>query len=162
RHLRMIAPAAIVAVLTPFAVTTVPLGTATAADCIAAPNSAAPEGSHWYYRTDRVQRRKCWYIAPEDRTVRHTPRPPLAPSGPPRCPRARAPRRPPRPPLRPRARRQRRPPHPPRRRAPPMPATARPRRRKPNHRHRLGQQARGSPQPRPFFPSGRSIGGTPP
>src|SRR5262245_7312708 len=72
RHLRMIAPAAIVAVLAPFAVTTFPLGPATAADCIAAPKSAAPQGSHWYYRTDREKRRKCWYIAREDRTVRHT------------------------------------------------------------------------------------------
>ena len=83
RHLRMIAPAAIVAVLAPFAVTTFPLGPATAADCIAAPNSAAPEGSHWYYRTDREKRRKCWYIAREDRTVRHTARRSVAQAEPP-------------------------------------------------------------------------------
>lgn len=88
RHLRMIAPAAIVAVLTPFAVTTFPLGPATAADCIAAPNSAAPEGSHWYYRTDREKRRKCWYIAREDRTVRQTVRRSVAQVEPPRTARA--------------------------------------------------------------------------
>jgi len=86
----MIGPAAIVAVLTPFAVTTFPFGTATAADCIAAPNSAAPEGSHWYYRTDRVNRRKCWYIAAEDRTVRHTTRRALAQAEPPATARAQA------------------------------------------------------------------------
>src|SRR5262245_40750254 len=88
RHLRMIAPAAIVAVLAPFAVTTFPLGPATAADCIAAPNSAAPEGSHWYYRTDREKRRKCWYIAREDRTVRHTARRSVAQAEPPLTARA--------------------------------------------------------------------------
>src|SRR5262249_33240315 len=60
------------------------------ADCIAAPNSAAPEGSHWYYRTDRVQRRKCWYIAPEDRTARHTPRRAVAQAEPPVAARAQA------------------------------------------------------------------------
>ncbi|GEM_PF-5791797 len=35
---------------------------ARAADCLAAPNSAAPANSHWYYRTDRAQQRKCWYL----------------------------------------------------------------------------------------------------
>jgi hypothetical protein len=35
---------------------------ARAADCLAAPNSPAPENSHWFYRTDRAQQRKCWYL----------------------------------------------------------------------------------------------------
>jgi len=35
---------------------------ARAADCLTAPNSAAPLYGHWYYRTDRTQQRKCWYL----------------------------------------------------------------------------------------------------
>jgi hypothetical protein len=31
-------------------------------DCLAAPNSPAPVNSHWYYRTDRTQDRKCWHL----------------------------------------------------------------------------------------------------
>jgi hypothetical protein len=50
---------------------TLPDGPASAADdCLAAPKSEAPEGSHWYYRSDRVKHRKCWYLRPDDRNVR--------------------------------------------------------------------------------------------
>jgi hypothetical protein len=38
------------------------IGQARADDCLAAPNVAAPSGQHWYYRIDRVKRRKCWYL----------------------------------------------------------------------------------------------------
>ncbi len=44
------------------------IGTARAEDkraeenCLAAPNTLAPRGSHWYYRTDHVKQRKCWYL----------------------------------------------------------------------------------------------------
>ncbi len=44
------------------------IGTARAEDkraeenCLAAPNTLAPQGSHWYYRTDHVKQRKCWYL----------------------------------------------------------------------------------------------------
>jgi hypothetical protein len=31
-------------------------------DCIAKPNSAPPQGSHWYYRVDRTANRRCWYL----------------------------------------------------------------------------------------------------
>ncbi len=47
------------------------IGTAHAEDkraeenCLAAPNTPAPRGSHWYYRTDRVNQRKCWYLRTE-------------------------------------------------------------------------------------------------
>ena len=37
-------------------------GTARAVDCLAAPNSSAPQNSHWYYRLDRAQQRKCWHL----------------------------------------------------------------------------------------------------
>jgi hypothetical protein len=30
--------------------------------CLAAPHSAAPQGSHWYYRLDWATQRKCWYV----------------------------------------------------------------------------------------------------
>jgi hypothetical protein len=42
-------------------------GTAYAATCNAAPKSPAPQGQHWYYRTDRNLGRKCWYLASEGR-----------------------------------------------------------------------------------------------
>jgi hypothetical protein len=35
---------------------------ASANDCLAAPNSPAPQGSHWYYRLDWATQRKCWYV----------------------------------------------------------------------------------------------------
>ncbi len=47
------------------------IGTAHAEDkraeenCLVAPNTLAPRGSHWYYRTDRVNQRKCWYLRTE-------------------------------------------------------------------------------------------------
>jgi hypothetical protein len=41
---------------------TMPANTARAA-CLTAPNSSAPQNSHWYYRTDRTQQRKCWYLS---------------------------------------------------------------------------------------------------
>src|SRR5215472_6867351 len=40
----------------------VPAKIAFAADCLTAPSSAAPPNSHWYYRTDRTQDRKCWHL----------------------------------------------------------------------------------------------------
>jgi hypothetical protein len=40
----------------------VPANIAFAADCLTAPNSPAPPNSRWYYRTDRLQQRKCWHL----------------------------------------------------------------------------------------------------
>jgi hypothetical protein len=39
----------------------VPVKTAHADDCLAAPNSPAPQGDHWYFRIDWATKRKCWY-----------------------------------------------------------------------------------------------------
>jgi hypothetical protein len=40
-------------------------------DCLTSPNSAAPEGKRWFYRTDRATQRKCWYLrAPGEATQR--------------------------------------------------------------------------------------------
>jgi hypothetical protein len=36
--------------------------TASADDCLGAPNSPAPAGSHWYFRPDRAKQRNCWYL----------------------------------------------------------------------------------------------------
>jgi hypothetical protein len=40
--------------------------TASADDCLTAPNSPAPAGSHWYFRTDRAKQRNCWYLHTPD------------------------------------------------------------------------------------------------
>jgi hypothetical protein len=40
-----------------------------AGDCLAAPNSDAPQGHHWYYHTDRAKHRKCWYLGLEGQKV---------------------------------------------------------------------------------------------
>lgn len=40
-----------------------------AAECIAKPNAPAPQGEHWYYRTDRATMRQCWYLGPESARV---------------------------------------------------------------------------------------------
>jgi hypothetical protein len=42
-------------------------------DCLAAPNSDPPRGSHWYYRLDSVRQRHCWFLAAEGRKVRVEP-----------------------------------------------------------------------------------------
>jgi len=44
----------------------VPTNTARADDCLTAPNSPAPAGSHWYFRTDRAKQRNCWYLHAPD------------------------------------------------------------------------------------------------
>lgn len=32
-------------------------------DCLAKPKDETPPGGHWYYRTDRTTKRKCWFVA---------------------------------------------------------------------------------------------------
>ena len=41
-------------------------GQAAADNCLAQPNAAPPQGSHWYYRVDKVGNRRCWYLGPKD------------------------------------------------------------------------------------------------
>lgn len=36
-----------------------------AADCLASPKGAAPQGQHWYYRLERATKRQCWYLRAE-------------------------------------------------------------------------------------------------
>lgn len=45
--------------------------TAFAADCLTAPNSSTPPNGHWYYRTDRTQQRKCWYLGVDNSNSAH-------------------------------------------------------------------------------------------
>ena len=40
----------------------VPANIALADHCLSAPNSLAPQGSHWYYQLDWATQRKCWYL----------------------------------------------------------------------------------------------------
>ena len=39
-------------------------------ECIRKPNAPAPQGSHWYYRTDRTSNRQCWYLGEESAKAR--------------------------------------------------------------------------------------------
>ena len=39
-------------------------------DCLVKPNSAPPQGSHWYYRLDRAANRRCWFLGPDGLKVR--------------------------------------------------------------------------------------------
>lgn len=38
-------------------------------DCLAKPNAASPQGSHWYYRVDRATHQHCWYLAAQGGTA---------------------------------------------------------------------------------------------
>ena len=62
-----------------------------AAPCITKPNAPAPQGEHWYYRTDRATGRQCWYLGAEDGNNRRSATqasdrsasdPPVQPAGP--------------------------------------------------------------------------------
>jgi hypothetical protein len=41
---------------------TLSASSALADDCVATPTPGAPQGSHWYYKTDRATNLKCWYL----------------------------------------------------------------------------------------------------
>ena len=67
---RITCVAAIIAMLF-IALTPRPGGAESAGDdCVAKPNSAAPQGSHWYYRVDRPANRRCWFLGPQGLKVR--------------------------------------------------------------------------------------------
>ena len=44
-------------------------GAVHATECTAKPNAPAPQGKHWYYRTDRATKRQCWYLGAEGASV---------------------------------------------------------------------------------------------
>ena len=58
------ATAAFGSILVMAATSNLPDSRARAADeCQAAPKGSAPQGTRWYYRTDRTTQRKCWFLA---------------------------------------------------------------------------------------------------
>jgi hypothetical protein len=48
-----------------------PFDFARANDCLPAPNSAAPTGSHWYFSLDRSTQKKCWYVRSSETHPQH-------------------------------------------------------------------------------------------
>jgi hypothetical protein len=56
--------------ITSGAMTTAPFDLARATDCLTAPNSPAPKGSHWYYHLNRATQQKCWYVRSSEKTPR--------------------------------------------------------------------------------------------
>ena len=53
--------------------------TARADDCLAQPNSSAPQGSHWYYHIDQATQRKCWYVRALDQQAQQPAAQPTSP-----------------------------------------------------------------------------------
>jgi hypothetical protein len=49
-----------------FSAVLAPNGAHAAGTCLTAPNAAAPQGSHWYYRIERPSLRKCWRLVAKD------------------------------------------------------------------------------------------------
>lgn len=43
---------------------------AAAVECLTSPRSDGPAGYHWFYQTDRVHNRKCWYLKKVNRGVK--------------------------------------------------------------------------------------------
>jgi len=66
---RLVAPALVPALVATLAVALPGPRASAATDCLAAPSAEAPEGSHWFYRTDRETQRKCWYLTQNGRKV---------------------------------------------------------------------------------------------
>lgn len=54
--------AGLVASGTAFAAPEAAAPAATTTECLAKPKDATPPGGHWYYRTDRATKRKCWFV----------------------------------------------------------------------------------------------------
>jgi hypothetical protein len=50
--------------------------------CLSSPGGTGPEGSHWYYRVDRANSRRCWYLAPRGERARQAVTSPAQPSPP--------------------------------------------------------------------------------
>jgi hypothetical protein len=48
--------------------------------CSVAPTGAAPEGQHWYYRTDPIKQIKCWHLGAQARTAPATQQNQLGPT----------------------------------------------------------------------------------
>jgi hypothetical protein len=51
-----------------------------AGDCIEEPNRQPAPGGHWYYRTDRTNNRKCWFLAEPEPSMSQVQAPKALPS----------------------------------------------------------------------------------
>ena len=45
-------------------------GKAAAEKCNTRPSSSAPQGTHWYYRVNHTDNRRCWFLSSEGMKVR--------------------------------------------------------------------------------------------
>src|ERR1017187_5960381 len=67
------ASAILASVLAGVPLATAPHSAARAADdCLTSPKDETPQGSHWYYRVDRVTKRHCWYLREEGEKLSQT------------------------------------------------------------------------------------------
>jgi len=65
QHVRILIPISTVSLAALLVILVMPVHAGQAADdCLAKPNAAAPDGSHWYYHVDRATGRQCWYLGP--------------------------------------------------------------------------------------------------
>lgn len=63
QHVRILIPISTVSLAALLVILVMPVHASQAADdCLAEPNAAAPDGSHWYYHVDRATGRQCWYL----------------------------------------------------------------------------------------------------
>jgi hypothetical protein len=73
---QVLGPVRPITLLAVFLVSTAGAGLTTPAahakECLTAPKAHTPKGGHWYYRTDRVHHRKCWYLRVGGQTVQPT------------------------------------------------------------------------------------------
>src|SRR5271166_19868 len=70
QHVRILIPISTASLAALLAILVMPVHASHAADdCLAKPNAAAPDGSHWYYHVDRATGRQCWYLGSADRNV---------------------------------------------------------------------------------------------
>jgi hypothetical protein len=60
----------VVPLLTLGATVGAPANSLRADDCLAAPDSPSPQGTHWYYRLEWATQRKCWYLHAPARSLR--------------------------------------------------------------------------------------------
>jgi hypothetical protein len=66
RQTAKILPAILVGILAGTSLATMARGeTASAEDCLSSPKAETPQGSHWRYRIDHVNKRNCWYLRRE-------------------------------------------------------------------------------------------------
>jgi hypothetical protein len=70
QHVRILIPISKASLAALLVILVMPVHASHAADdCLAKPNAAAPDGSHWYYHVHRATGRQCWYLGSAGRNV---------------------------------------------------------------------------------------------